>query len=96
MPSQTFFTVVKNNRHILVDIFHMYIRGDTDNESKPPSEYDSGEVPEPAVSILLKMEQMNTSNELDARSVASLRSGSSSSGGHESASPRLDLLYLLS
>lgn len=47
-------------------------------------------VPEPVVSILMKMEQMNTSNELDSRSVASIRTGSSSSGGAitDSFSPR--------
>uniref|UniRef100_A0A915Q789 Rab-GAP TBC domain-containing protein n=1 Tax=Setaria digitata TaxID=48799 RepID=A0A915Q789_9BILA len=48
------------------------------------------EVPDPVVSILMKMEQMNTSNELDSRSVASIRTGSSSSGGAltDSFSPR--------
>ncbi|VDN38601.1 unnamed protein product [Gongylonema pulchrum] len=47
-------------------------------------------VPEPAVSILMKMEQMNTCNELDSRSVASIRTGSSSSGSAptDSFSPR--------
>ena len=34
--------------------------GDIENESQPPSEYVAGDVPEPAVSMLLKMEQMNT------------------------------------
>ncbi|VIO88462.1 cAMP-dependent protein kinase catalytic subunit, putative [Brugia malayi] len=50
----------------------------------------NGKVPEPVVSILMKMEQMNTSNELDSRSVASIRTGSSSSGGAltDSFSPR--------
>ncbi|VDM99778.1 unnamed protein product, partial [Thelazia callipaeda] len=48
------------------------------------------EVPEPAVPILMKMKQMNTSNELDSRSVASIRTASSSSGGapSDSFSPR--------
>ncbi|CAG9539905.1 unnamed protein product [Cercopithifilaria johnstoni] len=50
------------------------------------------EVPEPVVSVLMKMEQMNTSNELDSRSVASIRTGSSSSGGAltDSFSPRIE------
>lgn len=56
------------------------------------------EVPEPAVSILMKMEQMNTSNELDSRSVASIRTGSSSSGGAptDSFSPRQTFFFCFS
>ncbi|CAJ0955365.1 unnamed protein product, partial [Mesorhabditis belari] len=52
-----------------------YSEAETDSETQPPSD---SEIPAPAINLLLKMEQLNRSNEEDQRSVTSKKSGGSS------------------
>uniref|UniRef100_A0A1I7XD47 Rab-GAP TBC domain-containing protein n=1 Tax=Heterorhabditis bacteriophora TaxID=37862 RepID=A0A1I7XD47_HETBA len=59
---------------------------DTDCDTLPPSDCESG-LPRPEVDVLAKMEQLNRSNEEDARSVTSRKSGSSGSPKTRESTP---------